>query len=79
MKTQLEIGDKIKRFEVNNKEIDYVYVIDKVTKTLAKCGDFNVFHRDIIYDVKLPDDRFVGIVKMKGEGFSFSRNYFLLK
>ena len=52
MKTQLEIGDEIVRFEVGNK-IEYLYVIDSLTKTLAKSRTTS-FKNKLVYDTSKP-------------------------
>lgn len=63
MKTELEIGDKIKRFEVMlSVEINYIYTIDSVTKTLGKSKD-DKFKKEIIFNTTKPDDRFIGEVR----------------
>lgn len=54
MKTQLEIGDKIQRFEVSlTKEIDFIDEITSVTKTLAK-SKYRVYKKDLHFNTKHP-------------------------
>jgi hypothetical protein len=82
MKTQLEIGDKIKRFEVRMSiEIDCTYTIDYVTKTLAK-SEFTTFKRELVYQTGKPEKstkKIVARVELKkSQGWS-SPDYFLIE
>lgn len=73
----LQVGDKIKRFEVRmTKEIEHVYEIESVTKTLAKSGE-SKFKRKITTYTTMPDDRFLGEVQCI-DGSDYHR-YFVLK
>jgi hypothetical protein len=54
MKTELEIGDEIVRFEVG-KKIEYLYVIDCLTKKLAKSREAS-FKNKLIYDTSKPNN-----------------------
>jgi hypothetical protein len=83
MKTQLEIGDKIKRFEVRMSiEIEYTYIIDSLTKTLAKSED-TIFKRDLNYDTIKPKKstkKIVARVYLKEKTTSLtSPDYFLIE
>jgi hypothetical protein len=85
MKTQLEIGDEIVRFEVGRR-IDTTYTIDKVTKTLAK-ATYNTFERDLKYSYAKPEElseeskeMLIAGVILKGEkGWSTKRFYLIKK
>lgn len=61
MKTHLEIGDKIKRFELS-KEIEFEYIIASVTKTQAKTIDGYRFKRELNYNVTKPAEKCVAEV-----------------
>lgn len=82
MKTQLEIGDKIQRFEVMlSREIDYIYVIDSVTKTLAKSGN-TTFKRELIYNTLEPKNsknKIIARVYTKAERGWSTPDYFLIE
>jgi hypothetical protein len=84
MKTQLEIGDEIVRFEVGRR-IDTTYTIDSVTKTLAK-AKFNTFERNIIYNYAKPEklsdeckEMIIAGVRLKGERGWSTRDFYLIK
>ena len=64
----LEIGDTIQRYEFD-KPIGSVYVISKVTKTLAK-SEFATFERAIGLN---------SIVERKDDFWSYSKKYVLVK
>jgi hypothetical protein len=64
----LEIGDKIQRYEFD-KPIGSIYVIDKVTKTLAKSEDVT-FLRAVSLN---------NIVERKDDFWSFNKKYVLIK
>lgn len=76
MKNQLEIGDLIKRFEINT-EIDIEYKITSLTKTLAKTDFGHSFFREINYNTTKPRTHYIGEVKRKGEMVNSTR-YFLV-
>ena len=82
MKAKLEIGDKIQRFEVRlSKEIDYIYVIDSVTKTLAKSKD-EVFKRDLINGTIHPEkstNKIISRVQTKEKQGWTSPQFFLIE
>jgi hypothetical protein len=82
MKTKLEIGDKIQRFEVRlSREIDYIYVIDSVTKTLAKSGD-DVFKRELDFNTKHPEkskNKIIAGVSLKKKQSWGYPDYFLVE
>ena len=82
MKTKLEIGDKIQRFEVRlSKEIDYIYVINCVTKTLAK-SDNKVFKRDLINGTIHPEkstNKIISRVQTKEKQGWTSPQFFLIE
>lgn len=82
MKTQLEIGDKIQRFEVMlTKEYDSLYEIISVTKTLAKTEN-KVFKRDLVYDTKHPENsknKIIARVYTKEKQTWSSPDYFLVE
>lgn len=73
-KKLLEIGDTIKRWEVS-KEMDIVYTITSLTKTLAKTANGKAFFREINYNITKPMDHYLGEVKFKGN--SVSNRYFI--
>lgn len=77
MKTQLEIGDQIKRYEVTT-EIEHTYVITKVTKTLAKTDSDVIFKRNIEYDRTLPLPHYLGEVT-RTNGYGYARYFFINK
>lgn len=82
MKLKLEIGDTIQRFENNlNREVGGVYIIESVTKTLAKSG-VKVFRRDLDYGTKHPENsskEVVARVYTKEKQTWSSPDYFLVK
>jgi tRNA A22 N-methylase len=81
MKTTLEIGDKIKRFEVMlTKEYDYIYEIISVTKTLAKTKDM-VFKRELVFGTNLPvsKNKIIAKVETKEKRPWSSPDYFLIE
>jgi hypothetical protein len=82
MKTQLEIGDKIQRFEVNlTKEIPYITEIISVTKTLAKT-ESKTFNRGLIFDVAKPKNatnKIIVGVYSKGKRDWSTPSYFLIE
>lgn len=82
MKLQLEIGDKIRRYDIGlTREIDYVYIIDSVTKTLAKSG-ITIFKRDLIYGTttpKNPKNKVLARVYTKDKQNWSSPDYFLIE
>ena len=82
MKTKLEIGDKIQRFEVMlTKECDYLYEIISVTKTLAKTEN-KVFKRELDFNTKLPDkskNKIIARVYTKDIQTWTSPDYFLIE
>lgn len=63
----LNVGDKIQKYEFD-KPVGSVYVIDKVTKTLAKSDDVT-FYRKINND----------FVERKGDFWSFNKKYKIIK
>lgn len=63
-KELLEIGDKIKRFEII-KEIDTIYEIASVTKTLAKTVYGHTFYRKLNYNTSKPKENYVAEVRRK--------------
>jgi hypothetical protein len=81
MKKQLEIGDKIQRFEVMlSREIDYVYVIDSVTKTLAKSKN-QTFKRDLDFNTihpKKSKNKIIARVYTKEPSTWSSPDFFLI-
>jgi hypothetical protein len=72
----LEVGDKIKRFEVTT-EMDIEYEIISTTKTIAKSKDGVSFLRKIEYNTNKPKEYCYGEVKRKGELINSNR-YFLI-
>lgn len=82
MKKQLEIGDKIQRFENNfTKEVDFIYEIKSVTKTLAK-SDSEIFKIELIYNTKKPTiskNKIIAMVKTKEKQNWSSPDYFLVE
>ena len=75
MKTHLEIGDKIKRFELS-KEIEFEYVVASLTKTQAKTADGYRFKRELNYNVTKPNEKCVAEVYKIGH--ENSKRYFLI-
>ena len=82
MKSQLEIGDKIKRFEVRlTREVDHIYVIDNVTKTLAKSGK-TTFKRELDYEINYPvksNNKIIARVINKKKQTWTSPDFFLIE
>ena len=82
IKTQLEIGDKIQRFEVSlTREVDAIYVITSVTKTLAKCQN-KTFKRMLDFDAKKPiksKNKIIAKVYINEKTSWSSPDYFLVK
>lgn len=81
-KTQLEIGDKIRRFEVQlTREIDTIYEIASVTKTLAKTKDGKSFFRELDFNSTRPEiskNKILAEVQAKGvKGYSAPRFYLI--
>ncbi len=62
MKTELELGDIIKRFELS-REINFEYVIESVGKKEAKTSDGYRFNKQLIYDSTKPSDNCIAEVK----------------
>jgi hypothetical protein len=83
MKAQLEIGDKIQRFEVQlSKEIDFIYEIESVTKTLAKTKNGYIFKRDLDYNTTTPKkstNKIIAEVHLKGESGWCAPRYYLIQ
>lgn len=78
-KQLLEIGDKIKRFEVS-REIEHTYEITSVTKTLAKTIDGHAFYRNLNYNTSKPMDNYIAEVKRKDlETSSLGKRFFLIQ
>jgi hypothetical protein len=82
MKTQLEIGDKIQRFEVMlTKEYDSLYEIISVTKTLAKTEN-KIFKRELHFNTKHPEkskNKIVARVYTKEKQTWSSPDFFLVE
>lgn len=82
MKTQLEVGDKIQRFEVSlTKEFDNLYDIISVTKTLAKTKN-KTFKRELVYGTKHPlnsKNKIIARVYTKEKQSFSSPDYFLVE
>lgn len=79
-KELLEIGDKIKRFEVSAGEIGNTYEVESVTKTLAKTKDDSTFYRNLNYNTTKPMDNYIAEVKRKDLGTtSIGKRFFLIK
>ena len=82
MKTQLEIGDKIQRFEAGmTREIDYLDEIISVTKTLAK-SEKRIYKRDLNYNTTKPKNSKNSIVErvyLNEKTTWSSRDYFLVE
>lgn len=83
MKTQLEIGDKIQRFDVQStREVDYIYEVKSVTKTLAKTSGGKSFKRGLIFDSKRPlksTNKIIAEVRLNEKYTFTSPNYFLIE
>jgi hypothetical protein len=84
MKTELEIGDEIVRFEVGRK-IEYLYVIDSLTKTLVK-SKTKIFKNKLFYDTTKPtritDESKLNIIAevyLKGRSSWSTPRYYLIK
>lgn len=81
-KVKLEVGDKIKRFEVMlTKEIDYIYVINSVTKTLAK-SESGSFKRELVYNTihpKQTKNKIIARVLTKAKETWSTPDYFLIE
>jgi hypothetical protein len=81
MKTKLEIGDKIRRFELQRtREIDTTYEIIAVTKTLAK-SETKTFKIGLRYNIahpKVSKYKTIALVDLKDKSTS-SDSYFLIK
>lgn len=84
MKTQLEVGDRVKRFEIGHGEFDCTHVVDRVTKKYAFIHDY-CFNRNLDFVCKNPDEnRFVCMLTHENKkgyrerGWS-SPNFYLLK
>ena len=77
MKTQLEIGDKIKRYEIRG-EISHTYEIISTTKTLAKTINGDSFYRNLEYNTTKPREDYIAEVKRK-ETTSLGKRYFLIE
>lgn len=82
MKTLLEVGDKIQRFDTAmTKEISSVYTITEVTKTLAKTQT-KTFRREIDYSPIKPKkhtNKIIGKVYTKERINWTSPDYFLIE
>ena len=76
----LQIGDKIKRFNLSY-EYDTVYEVISLTKTLAKVKSSNnkVFKIQVETAVKTPNENFIGEVIPKEKMYQSQGRYFLLK
>jgi hypothetical protein len=83
MKVQLEIGDKIQRFETQlTREVDYIYEIESVTKTLAKTSGGKSFKRGLIFDSKRPlksTNKTIAEVRLNEKYTFTSPSYFLIE
>ena len=77
MKKQLEVGDKIRRYEIMG-EVDFIYTITSVTKTLAKTSEGHSFERNIDYNTTKPMEHYIGEVNLKGKRV-MSPRYYLIK
>ena len=55
MKTQLEVGDRVKRFEISRGEIDCTHVVDRVTKKYAFIREY-CFSRNLDFTYTNPDE-----------------------
>lgn len=81
MKTQLEVGDKVQRFEVMmTREYESLYEVISVTKTLAKTEN-KVFKRELIFNTKHPENtknKIIAMVKTKEKQNWSSPDYFLV-
>lgn len=82
MKKQLEVGDKIQRFEVQmTKEVDYLDEIISVTKALAK-SKYKTYKRDLDFNSRKPvssKGEIVAKVHTKEKASWSSPDYFLIK
>lgn len=80
MKKQLEIGDKLQRFETGlTREIATIYEIISVTKTVAKDKNGKIFKRDLIFETTRPNDKFLAEVNLKGKISWSTPRYFVFK
>jgi hypothetical protein len=83
MKAKLEIGDKIQRFEVQlSREIDFIYEIESVTKTLAKTKNGDVFKIDLDYSTTIPKkstNKIIAEVNLKGKTDWCTPRYYLIE
>lgn len=82
MKTNLEIGDKIQRFEVMlTREYDFLDEVISVTKTLAKTKN-KIFKRELVFNTKHPEkskNKIIARVYTKERQNWSSPDYFLVE
>jgi hypothetical protein len=82
MKTKLDVGDKIQRFEAMlTKEYDSLCEVISVTKTLAKTEN-KIFKRELVFNTKHPKNsknKIIARVYTKDNQTWSTPDYFLVE